>query len=198
MGRAGMTTHHTETRATDPAPGMLAEYSALRTQITEADKTCVTILNVLLVTSVGLTGFALERRSAEIAWLILPIWLVGHMYLAEKRSIIMKTADYLRTNVETTIPGISWETWHSEHQDDFLRYYPFELECALAAGIAVSVLGMVFYLQDGEVFGEPWLSLATVVALTLAYVIRRSWRGWNQSRRAAAERSPPGVPPPAH
>jgi hypothetical protein len=184
-------------QAADPTNGMLAEYAAMRSQIAEADKTCVTLLNLLLTASAALTGLALERGSAEIAWLVVPLWLVGHMYMAEKRSIIMKTAHYLRTEVETTVPGIHWETWHSAHQRDFLRYYPFQLECGMAAGVAVSIMLLVLYLQDWQPVGEPWFLVCAMFTGLLALALRRSWLGWNASRAKAVASTPSGVPPPA-
>src|SRR5437660_1795981 len=96
----------------DVAAAMRLEYQLLRQQISEADNTCVLMLGLLITASLTIAGIATQRLAPSIAWLLTPLWVFGYWYLTEKRFIILKTALYLRTQVEPKCSGFGWETWN--------------------------------------------------------------------------------------
>lgn len=156
-----------------------AEYQALRTQIADADKTCVTLLGILLTATAALASFALEKKNPGIAFVIVPLWGVGHLYLAEKRFIILITAKYLRSEVEPLHKDLAWEGWLHDHRTDYPRYFPFIVECVLALLMSAGASLLARYVDGLEPDPhEPkwfWLGLAFtgVLAVLVAYSTHR-------------------------
>jgi hypothetical protein len=163
--------------------GIRVEYQALRQQIADADKTCVTLLGALLAGSTALVTFSVERGGADVAWLLSPLWLVGHMYLAEKRSMIMKTAYYIRNCLESRQTGLGWEGWHRKTLNQFVRYYPFYLECAIATVVILLTPVFVLYLSKHDLTHEPWFFVSLFLLLVFLPVVLRSIVGWHRSSR---------------
>jgi hypothetical protein len=173
--------------ASDKSEGIRLEYEVLRGQIADADKTCVTLLGALLAGSVALATFSVERGGADVAWLLSPLWLVGHMYLAEKRSIILKTAYYIRTQLESDQTGLGWETWHRRTLHQFVRYYPFYLECGIAAVIVVLTPAFVLYLSKRDAAHEPWFFVSLLLLVVFVPVVYRSISRWRSTNKRIQE-----------
>ncbi len=165
----------------DASDGLLLEYELLRQQIADADKTCVTLLGALVAGSAALATLSLERGSAQVAWLLSPLWLVGHMYLAEKRSIILKTAYYIGTQLESRQLGLGWEKWHRHSVKKFVRYYPFYLECGIAAVVILLTPAFVLYLSPRNFLEEPWFFVSLVLAILFIPLVIRSVLGWRHT-----------------
>ena len=154
------------------------EYGTLRDQIAEADRTCVVLQGALITATLALVSLSIERDAPGVAWLITPLWIIGHCLLAEKRSIIVHTARYLRTEIESRHRGLQWETWHHDQvgaadTPSPVRYYPFYLEVAIATTSVLGDVALVYYLQEG-LFDEPWFVLVCVGAAVFAAVAVRS------------------------
>lgn len=167
----------------DELQGRLAEYSALREQIGDADKACISLLGVLLTLSTAIVGFTLGQHTppAAVAWLLGPVWLVGHMYLAEKRIAIVETAKYLRENVERGFPGLNWETKHKNDPAYKARYLPFRVEQWLAVAIAIGDVFLVLYCAKGEIT-DSWFLLSVGFAAIVFSAACYSESLWNNYR----------------
>lgn len=190
----------------DSSEGVRLEYELLREQIADADKTCVTLLGALVAGSAALATLSLERGSAQVAWLLSPLWLVGHMYLAEKRSMILKTAYYIGTRLESTQLGLGWERWHRQsiREKEFYRYYPFYLECGIAAVVILLTPVFVLYLSPRNFLAEPWFSfleepwfiVSLVLAILFIPLVIRSVKGWQHAAKLMAADLKPSIDTP--
>jgi hypothetical protein len=168
-------------RITDPAQvaeAIRVEYKALRDQIAEADRTCVVLQGALITATIALVSLGSERDQPGFAWLVGPLWIIGHCYLAEKRAIIVHTARYLLTEIEPRHAGLEWETWHHRQTapggvPQPVRFYPLYLETLIGSTVVLGDVLLVGYLQDG-LLDAPWFALACVVAVGFAALVTRS------------------------
>ena len=173
----------------DIAAAMRLEYQLLRQQISDADNTCVLILGLLITASLTITGFATQRLAASVAWLLMPLWLFGYWYLTEKRFIILKTALYLRTQVEVKYPGLGWESWNQstrhvlgEAKTPIVRYRPFHIESGITGVVAITVPVFVAYTASWNL-GEPWFWIALLSAVVLLVTMLRNLRAYRSVPR---------------
>jgi D-inositol-3-phosphate glycosyltransferase len=173
-GFDGETESGSEEKASGPedlGAGIRLEYSLLRGQIAQADQTCVVILGALITATLTLTGLAVSRSSGFLACLLVPLWLIGSFYLAEKRSVIVHTAHYIWTELEPRHAGLNWEGWH--HSTTYgeraspARYYPFYLESAIAGAVVLLNPFLVYYIT------HRWLSapLLTSVCMVVVFFV---------------------------
>jgi hypothetical protein len=157
--------------------GAQIEYKILRDQIAEADRTCVVLLGALITATLTLINVALSQGNPDIAWLVAPLWVVGHMYLVEKRSVILHTAHYLRVELERPEWGLRWETWHHQQINRPVvqpaRYYPFFLECVVAAVAVFATPALVWHVSKHGLATFAFLA-SVVVAVGFAGVLARS------------------------
>jgi hypothetical protein len=144
------------------------EYTILREQIAEADRTCVVMLGVLITGTLTLVSVSLSQRSPGLACMLVPVWLIGHLYLAEKRSVIVHTAHYIWTELERRHDGLNWEGWHHYqiYQEGTrpARYYPFYLECAVASVVVLINPFLIFYIT------HHWFSPALITSILLVLI----------------------------
>jgi hypothetical protein len=183
---------HKSDASEDATEGNRLEYSLLREQIAEADRTCVGLLGVLITGTLALVSFSIERAAPGIAWLVGPLWVVGFCYLAEKRSIIVHTARYIRTELESNHPGLRWETWH-HHQVDRsdapkpVRFYPFYLEMVIAGTAVFGDVLLVRYLSRGGPMDAPWFPISLVVAAVFLVILLRTGLKYSAFERYLAQ-----------
>lgn len=148
--------------------GIRLEYSVLRQQIAQADQTCVILLGALITATLTLTGLSVSRSSGFLACLLVPLWLIGSFYLAEKRSVIIHTAHYIWTELEPRHAGLDWEGWH--HRTTYgerpspARYYPFYLESAIAGAVVLLNPFLVYYIT------HRWLSAPLITSISMGIV----------------------------
>ena len=171
--------------------GIRLEYKALRDQIAEADRTCVVLQGALITATLALVTLSVERDEPGIAWLLGPLWIIGHCYLAEKRSIIVHTARYLLTELEPRHPGLQWETWHHRQLNQGgvpqpVRFYPLYLETAIGFVIVAGDVLLVGQLQDG-MFDEPWFSTSVAIAVGFVVLATRTVVKYNAFERYLAQ-----------
>ena len=120
-----------ETDKEDAADNCRAEYSALRAEILYSDQTCLIITGALLGGSVSLLTFAIDKGNPGLAAFLSPVWLIGYLYMTEKRSVIETIATYMRERVEIDRSGFGWETWLRERNQErsrFRRVFPYLIE----------------------------------------------------------------------
>ncbi len=170
---------------TDIAAALRLEYQLLRQQIAEADNACLLILGLLMTASLTIVGVGTQRATPAITWLLTPLWLVGYWYLCEKRFIILKTALYLRTVIETRHPGFGWESWNQHVRSGFVRFRPFYLESTIA-GIAVALAPFLTAYTSSSQLTQPWLWLTIVGAVIFAITLTRTVRAYRAVPREAS------------
>lgn len=106
------------------------EYSVIRAQILQYDQTCVTIIGILLAASTAVYGLAIKKDAYVLLPILSIIWLVGFLYISEKRFWIRRSALYLRDVVEDKKIGLYWQSWLKENERDArsFRFIPFRLK----------------------------------------------------------------------
>lgn len=152
------------------AEGRRLEYQVLRAEILHSDRTCLTIVGLLLGTTGAVLALTMERSTIEIAALLSPLWIIGWCYVTEKRFMIRRTSYYLRHEVESEVLGLGWQRWlgqsRSELDRHFPRFDPYLLETSLTFVVTVSIPG---YLLLG--YGEMVFSIPFFVCSALALVL---------------------------
>jgi hypothetical protein len=112
-----------------------AEYGALRAEILYSDQACMIITGALLSGSVAMLTFALDKGQPVLAVLLSPVWLVGYLYMTEKRSVIETIATYMRECIETEQTGFGWEKWlrdQNQVRGRFRRVFPYVIETIMS------------------------------------------------------------------
>ena len=122
------------------------EYTSLRSQISHQDDACLTMVGILLGTSTAIYGLAIEKSVYSLLPILSILWVVGFLYICEKRFWIRRTARYLRENIEDKDSGLYWQSWLRENQDDerFLRFSPLKLEYVLLLVVATTNVFLLF------------------------------------------------------
>jgi hypothetical protein len=126
----------------DIAGDRRAEYDALRAEILYSDQACMIITGALLSGSVAVLTFALDKGQPVLAAFLSPVWLIGYLYITEKRSVIETVATYMRECIETEQSGFGWETWLRErHQvrSRFRRVFPYLIETFVSFAATVLI-----------------------------------------------------------
>ena len=122
------------------------EYTSLRSQISHQDDACLTMVGILLGTSTAIYGLAIEKSAYSLLPILSILWVVGFLYICEKRFWIRRTAQYLRENIEDKDSGLYWQSWLKENQDNepFLRFSPLKLEYVLLLVVTTTNVFLLF------------------------------------------------------
>ena len=91
-------------------PG-ISEYTALRTELVHYDKLCLTILGSLLTISTAVYGIVADKGTFQLLPPLSIVWVVGFVYILDKRSSIVRIALYLRVYFESSDKDFGWESW---------------------------------------------------------------------------------------
>ena len=128
--------------------GLRQEHMMIRNEILVTDRTCLLITGVLLSGTAGLLTITIQFSISFVSLIISPLWLIGHFYLTEKRFIILRIAEYLKTEVEPKCLGLEWESWHQSNKEElkrFIRVDPYLVESFAALFI---IIGTPFFVAQ--------------------------------------------------
>jgi len=127
------------------------------------------------------TGTRADNSSFHAAWgaayLITFLWLVGYLFLSEKRHVIVKTAYYISSQLEPRHPGLGWERWHLGDVEgrEFWRWDPHYVETLISSVVVLLSLGLMWSL-DPPLF---WKTLSFVTGGVFAFCAYKSIRHYN-------------------
>ena len=88
-----------------------AEYAALRRELVHYDRTCLTLLSLLLVLSTTVYGLVAQKDLFLLLALLSIAWFVGFCFIVDKRICILIIALYMQLHFEVPSKGFFWETW---------------------------------------------------------------------------------------
>lgn len=88
-----------------------AEYNCLRAELLHHDGGCLTILGLLLASSTAIYGLVADRSIFPLLIMLSIIWLVGFLYIVEKRATIRRISFYIKTRIEGESDTFNWETY---------------------------------------------------------------------------------------
>ncbi len=150
------------------------EYSYIRTELIHHDGSCLNILGLLLASSTAIYGFVAERGLFPLLIMLSLIWLVGFLYIVEKRSTIRRISRYIQTRIETESDGFNWETYSRQHR------YPHDKTTILLP--TLSPLKIEFsLLVITNLINTVWLwssdNINLAVGQTLLAIFALSWSG---------------------
>ncbi|MGA1841694.1 MAG: hypothetical protein ACMUIU_13810 [bacterium] len=119
------------------------EYTFIRSQIGEQDRACLSMVGILLTSSTAIYGLAIEKQIYSLLPILSIIWVVGFLYICEKRFWIRRSALYAREMIESKESGLYWQTWLKENENDkrFLRFSPLKLEYLLL--LIVNIMNVI-------------------------------------------------------
>lgn len=158
---------------TETQAGLRQEYSVLRNEILVTDRTCLLVMGVLLSGAAALASIAAESSTSFIGVIISPLWLVGYLYFSEKRFVILRISEYLKSEVEPRCVGTGWERWHQSRKEkagQYTRIDPYYLESALSI---IVITGTPFFVAslDGWNLAEVNVLSKFVILLSLALTV---------------------------
>lgn len=139
------------------------EYTALRTELIHHDSSCLSILGLLLASSTAIYGLVANQNTFPLLLLLSIIWLIGFLYIVEKRASIRRIAFYIQTCIELSDSTFQWETWsrHSRTNLSLPTVSPLKIEFALL--LIVNSVNTVWLWAEGNI----WLAVgATTLLLT--------------------------------
>lgn len=172
---------HKINNCANEAEGIRLEYQMLREQISYTDNVCVIIMGFLLAATTTLASVASKCSIHAAAFLISPLWLIGFLYLSEKRFIILKTAYYIKNELEKRHPGLGWETWHGERskeiKDNFLRFDPYILETTLSGFVIIINPFFVAFVLKWHFHSLALWALLSIVAVFFI-IVRKTIRAY--------------------
>lgn len=132
----------------------LTEYSELRAELRQWDTTCVTVLGFLGGLWTAVYGFSDLEENSFVLIVLSILWIIGILYIVDKRFQIRKISLFLKIEVEDRDSGLYWETWQKENDVDtarrisllepsdenikFVRFSPVEMEIYLALFVVIS------------------------------------------------------------
>jgi hypothetical protein len=131
------------------------------------------IAGALLSGTLTLLIAALDgNRQGLAAWLS-PVWLIGYLYITEKRFVIETVATYLREQLEANQehPGFGWEKWLKQGRQGrprFRRFFPYYLETLMTV-LAVSAIPPFIYWRNG--FTSHWSDIGLIVSTLFIPVV---------------------------
>ena len=166
------------------------EYEALRAEILYSDQACMVITGALLSGSLTLLTLALDNGRQGLTGWLSPVWLIGYLYITEKRFVIETVAAYMRDALEPVEGGFGWETWlarHRREREHFRRFYPYYLESAITL-VAMLAVPSFIYWRDGLRFSRSDTGLVVSLALVPVIAIVQ----WHNVR-AYSRRIPPSA-----
>jgi hypothetical protein len=150
-----------------------AEYGALRAEVLYSDQACIIIIGALLSGSVGVLTFALDKGLPILAAFLSPVWLVGYLYMTEKRSVIETIATYMRERIETEQTGFGWETWlrdRNQVRGRFRRVFPYLIETIVSfAAVLLIPIFISWRVHWRITWSVLWSSLFIPTMLILGY-----------------------------
>jgi hypothetical protein len=162
-----------------------AEYAALRAEIQYSDQVCLLLTGALLSGSVSLLTYALDKNRSFLALFLSPVWLIGYLYMTEKRSVIETIATYLRERIEKERPGFGWETWlrdRNQVRSRFRRVFPYLIETVVSA--AATVLIPLFILWNNH-WRLTWDFYAAAFFIPVMIVLE--YRNYEKYRKRATK-----------
>ncbi len=128
------------------------EYAWCREEISRSDRACIRLMGLLVATTTAL--FSVVYRNEEMAPLAClalgPAWLIGYWYFTEKRFVIIRIAEFLRSQVEPKEDGLEYETYLNRlsrqgKMRPALPLDPYHLECLISTAViaASPILGFL-------------------------------------------------------
>ena len=161
------------------------EYTAIRDQINQQDQACLSMVGILLASSTAVYGLAIEKGAYSLLPILSILWVVGFLYICEKRFAIRRSALYLREVVESKESGLYWQTWLKENENDkrFLRFSPLRLEYALLLLVNITnvyLTGQSLSDSANRTCHASYIvisSMMLVVSLTMYFIIVRRYYG---------------------
>jgi hypothetical protein len=152
----------------DSADDRRAEYEALRAEILYSDQICLIITGALLSGSLALLTFVIGTLGKpELVALLSPVWLIGYLYIGEKRFVIETIAMYMRQRIEPE-SGFGWEEWlRAERQGrgQFRRVFPYYIE-TIVSGVTVVGLPLFIIWHNKWQFGWGfWISVLFILPM---------------------------------
>ena len=159
---------------TESSPGSLdnirSEYTALRAEILYCDQVCIIIIGALLSGSLTLLTFITQTlNQPNLLALLSPVWLIGYLYISEKRFVIETIAKYMRERIERHA-GFHWEKWLREElqkRRQFRRVYPYYLETFVSSIVILALPLLLFWYKKHPDWGF-WISIIFVPLMGLA------------------------------
>lgn len=92
------------------------EYSSLRSELIHHDGSCLNILGLLLASSTAIYGLVADRGLFPLLIMLSMIWLVGFLYIVEKRSTIRRISRYIKHKIERESDTFNWETYSRQNR----------------------------------------------------------------------------------
>ena len=162
-----------------------AEYTSLRNELFEADRTCVQIMGFAIAITGAAGGAAMSERLDQAAadfvgWLLSPIWFFAFWYFTEKRFVIIRLAAYIREQIEPKGDGYEWETIsrklsQSHRYRRALPLDPYHLEVIVSGlmMLAVPIAGVL--LKEWSLASFYFIASTTMLFVFLVLAVR-AWR----------------------
>lgn len=117
------------------------EYQVLRTELNQADKTCL-IITGFLFTAFGAL-FSIDKGNENMLVIMSFLSLIALLYYTEKRFIIRKISYFIQKKICTDDSGFGWEKYVGKSRNKrtlrpiaFLRPYYFELFLCLLGALS--------------------------------------------------------------
>jgi hypothetical protein len=156
-----------------------AEYAALRAEILYSDQICIIITGALLSGSLALVTFVIETlNQPDLLALLSPVWLIGHIYISEKRFVIETIALYMRQKVEKQ-SGFWWESWLNEERQGrsrFRRIFPYHIETIMSVVVICGLPFFIVWNTEWRAGWGYWVSIFFMAPMALAvYVNLRAY-----------------------
>lgn len=135
--------------------GLLAEYESLRNEIIHSDHVCTTIIGILITFSCTIAGFVIkDKKDIQFLALLPPIWLIGWLYISEKRFVIIRIAHYLSHKIESYALGLGWQGWlaytHDKPDKNYPKFDPYLLESLVTFIVTFGITFILFYHVDKD------------------------------------------------
>jgi hypothetical protein len=93
-----------------------AEYTCLRAELLHHDGSCLTILGLLLASSTAIYGLVADRGVFPLLIMLSIIWLIGFLYIVEKRATIRRISHYIKNQIEAASDSFNWETYSRQNR----------------------------------------------------------------------------------
>jgi len=159
-----------------------AEYNSLRTELIHHDRTCLTILGLLLTASTAIYGLVVNKDLFYLLILLSVIWYVGFLYLVEKRSNIKRISFYIQIQAETEDSDLNWESWSRNYRYEINANHvfylpsrsPLKLEYSLAIITLIVNCAWFCYLIFDK-FKNEYNILIVILVIALAFTIPISY-----------------------
>ena len=132
-----------------------SEYNSLRTELLHHDRSCLLIMSYLLTASTAIYGLASSEKFDSFLLILLSvIWLIGFLYIVEKRSNIKRISFYIRNKIERENPfAFKWEQWCFQNRNEqsgrsLPKISPLTIEFALLT--ATNIFNSIWLCVDSR------------------------------------------------